>query len=171
MRMKAVILSVTLALPSTLAAAMGGLYGIREANSVVFLSPDSRLVAFSYGTLGSPIKLVDLGSGEVRHEFANKGDVSGLDFSPDGRLPAAGITLSVEPTKGEITVWDTGAGVTKTGLRDLPAFYFVKFLSQRTIVYLEFDQRIPVDGTVSCFNENEPPRSPRNASLLSRRVP
>jgi hypothetical protein len=131
------IFSVAMVFTPALAAALGG-YGWREPNSVVSIAPDSTLVAFCYGTWQSPIKLVDLGTGGVRYEFATKGAVSGLDFSRNGRLLAASITLAMEPTKGEIRVWDVGTGTMKAERLDLPALYFVRMLSDRIVVYHEF---------------------------------
>jgi hypothetical protein len=68
--------------------------------SAIAFAPGGQQVAYA-GTHGGPIKLHDLESGEsVAYPIDNNGNVSGLAFSPDGRLLAA--TCS----SGNVLLWE-----------------------------------------------------------------
>jgi WD40 repeat protein/uncharacterized caspase-like protein len=78
------------------------LKGFAEFSSSSF-SPDGQTIALG----GKSIRMVDIGSGKDRAEFAaSDGDISVLHFSPDGRRLASSVTWA-----DTIKLWDTQSGL------------------------------------------------------------
>jgi WD40 repeat protein len=100
----------------------------KPAGGSLLFSPDGHTLAveganFQLHVLrASPISLIDVATGQLRHLLRGPGLFADMAFSPDSRTLALAV-LDPESLNGRVIEWDTATGTARTTLR-LPYYSF-----------------------------------------------
>jgi hypothetical protein len=140
------MLAAVVALAAVAGPAFAGGYGESRVGFPLALSPDGSRLAFAGVDRGSPVQLFESASGrQVATLGGFRGAVQSLSFNSSGTLLAAGTMEAVEPTRGQILVFDVAHGELLTSA-GTPALAWVDFGEDpNTVFFHEFETVFRID--------------------------